>query len=240
MCNLTNACFVLVIGCIETDKAPALGHILEIFDYDAQDDIFEDLALPSGSKVRRLKAANKDMLGQVLVVFKNATLASEALSTFQEGKSTWMNPEAKLHFESSCSTSEDEENAEATGEEEEEEEEEDSSELPAAVAISSTRLQHRFNVRIWTPVLVNSVTPLKATQPQLSSSPSNDLINLNNNNNNMNAGSGNSNGTARSEEGEEKEQEDVSGTSSSAAEVSSSLTPQKESDPGSVIVDSSS
>jgi hypothetical protein len=211
---------------------------LEIFGYDAQDDIFEDLALPAGSKVRRLKAANKDMLGQVLVVFKNAALASEALSTFQEGKSTWMNPEAKLHFESLCSTSEEGESAESTGEEEEE----DSSEsAAAAAAISSTRLQHRFNVKIWTPVLVNSVTPLKATQPQLSSSPSSDSTHHHNNNNNFNPGSSNSNGTARSEDGEEKEQEDVSGASShSAAAVSPSSALQKESEPGSVIVDFSS
>lgn len=237
MCNLTNACFDLVIECIEADKAPApaLGHILEIFGYDAQDDIFEDLALPAGSKVRRLKAANKEVLGQVLVVFKNATLASEALSTFQEGKSTWMNPEAKLHFESSCSTSEEGESVEATGLEEEDDESSES----AAAAVPSTRLQRRFNVKVWTPVLVNSVTPLKATQPQLSSSPSNDSTNSNNNNNNV--GSANNNGTARSEDGEERDQEDVvSGTPSSAAVSSSSPTLQKESDPGSVILDSSS
>ncbi|KAF9550337.1 R3H domain-containing protein 1 [Mortierella hygrophila] len=221
----------------EADKAPApaLGHILEIFGYDAQDDIFEDLALPAGSKVRRLKAANKEVLGQVLVVFKNATLASEALSTFQEGKSTWMNSEAKLHFDSTCLTSEEGEGAEATGSEEGESEESSKS---AAAALPSTRLQRRFNVKVWTPVLVNSVTPLKATQPQLSSSPSNDSTN----NNNNNAGSASSNGTARSEDGEERDQEDVvNGTSSSAAAVatavsSSSPTLQKESDPGSVIL----
>ena len=211
---------------------------MEIFGYDAQDDIFEDLALPAGSKVRRLKAANKEVLGQVLVVFKNATLASEALSTFQEGKSTWMNPEAKLHFDSSCSISEEGENAEAIGSDEGEEEESSES---AAAAVPSTRLQRRFNVKVWTPVLVNSVTPLKATQPQLSSSPSNDSTN---NNNNNNAGSASCDGTARSEDGEDRDQEDVvSGTSSSAAAaaVSSSLpTLQKENDPESVILGSSS
>lgn len=233
---MTNACFDFVIECIEADKAPTLGHILEIFGYDAQDDIFEDLALPAGSKVRRLKAANKEVLGQVLVVFKNATLASEALSTFQEGKSTWMNPEAKLHFESSCLTSEGGESAEATGAEEGEEEESSES---AAPALPSTRLQRRFNVKVWTPVLVNSVTPLKATQSQL---PSNDSAN--NNSNNNNAGTVGSNGTERSEDSEEKDHEDVvSVTSSSAAAgavSSSSLTLQKEGDPGSVILDSSS
>ncbi|KAF9324791.1 R3H domain-containing protein 1 [Linnemannia elongata] len=218
----------------EADKAPTLGHILEIFGYDAQDDIFEDLALPAGSKVRRLKAANKEVLGQVLVVFKNATLASEALSTFQEGKSTWMNPEAKLHFESSCLTSEGGESAETTGAEEGEEEESSESAAPAS---PSTRLQRRFNVKVWTPVLVNSVTPLKATQSQL---PSNDSAN----NNSNNAGTVGSNGTARSEDSEEKDHEDVvSVTSSSAAAAavsSSSLTLQKEGDPASVILDSSS
>lgn len=233
---MTNACFDFVIECIEADKAPTLGHILEIFGYDAQDDIFEDLALPAGSKVRRLKAANKEVLGQVLVVFKNATLASEALSTFQEGKSTWMNPEAKLHFESSCLTSEGGESAETTGAEEGEEEESSES---AAPALPSTRLQRRFNVKVWTPVLVNSVTPLKATQSQL---PSNDSAN--NNSNNNNAGTVGSNGTERSEDSEEKDHEDVvSVTSSSAAAgavSSSSLTLQKEGDPGSVILDSSS
>ncbi|KAG9067337.1 R3H domain-containing protein 1 [Linnemannia hyalina] len=226
----------------EADKAsaPALGHILEIFGYDAQDDIFEDLALPAGSKVRRLKAANKELLGQVLVVFKNATLASEALSTFQEGKSTWMNPEAKLQFDSTCLTSEEGESVEATGSEEGESEESSKS---AAAALPSTRLQRRFNVKVWTPVLVNSVTPLKATQPQLSSSPSNDSTN----NNNNNAGSASSIGTAQSEDGEERDQEDVvvvigiSSSSAAAAAVatavsSSSPTLQKESDPGSVIL----
>ncbi|KAF9136946.1 R3H domain-containing protein 1 [Linnemannia schmuckeri] len=226
----------------EADKAPALGHILEIFGYDAQDDIFEDLALPAGSKVRRLKPANKEVLGQVLVVFKNANLASEALSTFQEGKSTWMNPEAKLHFESSCPTSEEGETVKAT---ESEEGEEQHSVESAAAAVPSTRLQHRFNVKIWTPVLVNSVTPLKATQPQLSSSPSNDSTNNNNNNNNS-AGSVSSNGAAQPEDGEEKVQEDVvSGTfpsTASTAAVSSLPSPtlQRENDPGSVILDASS
>ncbi|KAF8946922.1 R3H domain-containing protein 1 [Haplosporangium gracile] len=222
----------------EADKAPALGHILEMFGYDAQDDIFEDLALPAGSKVRRLKPANKEVLGQVLVVFKNATLASEALSTFQEGRSTWMNPEAKLHFESSCPTSE---GGETVGATESEEGEKQHSSESAAAAVPSTRLQHRFNVKIWTPVLVNSVTPLKATQPQLSSPPSNDSTN--NNNNNNSAGSSNCNETTQLEDGEEKIQEDiVSGTSSSTAAVSSSSSPmlQRESDPGSVILDSSS
>ncbi|KAF9136183.1 R3H domain-containing protein 1 [Mortierella sp. 14UC] len=236
----------------EADKPPALGHILEIFGYDAQDDIFPDLVLPAGSKTRRLKAANRDVQGQVLVVFKNAVLASEALSAFQEGKSTWMNPDAKLHFEPSSTTPESSEDA---GEEESEEKEdicesamaEAEAEAKAETeAVSSTRLQRRFDVKIWTPVLVNSVTPLKATQPQLSGSPSSDSTN---NNVCASSCSASSNGPgARSENGEEKEPEEVGGASSmevasaSATAVPSTLQKGSSSsnDRGSVILEESS
>lgn len=205
----------------EADKAPALGHILEIFAYDAQDDIFEGLALPAGSKMRRLKAANKEVLGQVLVVFKNASLASEALSAFQEGKSTWMSPDAKLSFKSSLSLSSSSasssgvtEGSESTageqGESGDDVEEDDGEATP------STRLQRRFNVKIWTPVLVNSVTPLKATpQSQLSASPSNDSTG--------HSASSSSYGAPRSENGEEKDQED-GGAVAAASSCSSPTT----------------
>ncbi|KAG0269487.1 R3H domain-containing protein 1 [Linnemannia exigua] len=228
----------------EADKPPALGHILEIFGYDAQDDIFPDLVLPAGSKTRRLKAANKDVQGQVLVVFKNATLASEALSTFQEGKSTWMSPDAKLHFEASTSS----DGSDGAGEVESEKKEEGSSvsavtEADAEVetegeVVPSTRLQRRFDVKIWTPVLVNSVTPLKATQPQLSGSPTNDSTN-----NNVGAGSScassRSNGTGdRSENGESKELEGASASSSAEAVLQKSSSSSSQS--GAVILDESS
>ncbi|KAF9909084.1 R3H domain-containing protein 1 [Linnemannia zychae] len=234
----------------EADKPPALGHILEIFGYDAQDDIFPDLVLPAGSKMRRLKAVNKDVQGQVLVVFKNAVLASEALSAFQEGKSTWMNPDAKLHFEPSSTVPESSEDA-GEGESEEKEDTSESSTSEAEAdseteTVSSTRLQHRFDVKIWTPVLVNSVTPLKATQPQLSGLPLSDATN-----NNASASGSSASSTetgARSENGEEKELEEegvsslTEGASASAMAVPSTLqkTNNGSSERGSVILHESS
>ncbi|KAG0379464.1 R3H domain-containing protein 1, partial [Mortierella sp. AD032] len=228
----------------ETDKPPALGHILEIFGYDAQDDIFPDLVLPAGSKTRRLKAANRDVQGQVLVVFKTAILASEALSAFQEGKSTWMSPDAKLHFESStapeCSEGAGEAESDENGKESRSESavtEADAEVEAEGEAAPSTRLQRRFDVKIWTPVLVNSVTPLKATQPQLSGSPTNDSTN-----NNVGAGSSspnnNSNGTGdRSENGEDKEPEGMSASSAEAVLQKGSSSSNQS---GSVILDESS
>ncbi|KAG0220207.1 R3H domain-containing protein 1 [Mortierella sp. NVP41] len=229
----------------EADKAPALGHILEIFAYDAQDDIFEDLVLPAGSKIRRLNSANKEVLGPVLVVFKNATLANEAMAAFQEGKSTWMGPEAKLRFESSTPSSVVPESSESVGSTTELEQQGGGDDEDVAAAATteenveeeeattpSTRLQLRFNVKIWTPVLVNSVTPLKA-QAQLSASPSNDSAN-------NSTSSASSNGAARSENGEDKDQEDV--TPSACKEVASSLPSPTLQKGGSetVIVDESS
>ncbi|KAI1318257.1 R3H domain-containing protein 2 [Mortierella claussenii] len=133
----------------ETEKsAPSLSHILEIHDFDTQDDIFQHLVLPAGSKLRRLKptSGRDGMVGQCLVVFKNALLASEALLAFQEGKVTWMAPEAPTQFEAAEAKDDD-------GEGDEKEEE------GQGAAGGRTRIQRRFNVRIWTPVLVNSTTP---------------------------------------------------------------------------------
>ncbi|KAI8594443.1 hypothetical protein EDD21DRAFT_449382 [Dissophora ornata] len=130
----------------EAERSPSLSHILEIHAFHAQDDIFEDLMLPNGSKLRRLKPSARDPVGQCLVVFKNANLATEALAAFQEGKETWMGPEAKLKFESSLPTETETEDETVESEDE----------------LNSARLQRRFNVKLWTPVLVNSTTPTPA------------------------------------------------------------------------------
>ncbi|KAF9928069.1 R3H domain-containing protein 1 [Linnemannia zychae] len=190
----------------DTEKAPALGHILEIFGYDAQDNIFPDLALPAGSKMRQLKATSKDAPGQVLVVFKNAILASEALCAFQEGKSTWVSSESKLHFETAMSAGKDSQSVDSSKKGVQEVEGGNSPELTTeSITEHTTRIQQRFNVRIWTPVLVNSVTPLKAVQPQLSSSPSNDLTSSSNS---ANTSSNNISGTVRLDNSNDKDNED--------------------------------
>lgn len=136
---------------VETERPPSLSHILEIYDFDVQDDIFEDLVVPPGAKLRRLKPSGKDANGQCLVVFKTASIASEALAAFQEGKETWMALETNLEFqrsEPSDPLDPSETEVEGKGSSGIEAEESDSS--------AQTRTQRRFNVRIWTPVLANS------------------------------------------------------------------------------------
>ncbi|KAG0004295.1 hypothetical protein BGZ65_000621 [Modicella reniformis] len=146
----------------ETERAPSLSHILEIYDFDVQDDIFEELILPPNSKLRKLKPSVKDMAGQCLAVFKNANLASEALVAFQEGKETWMAPEARLEFkrsehsEPSSPLSKDEAEVEMESKVAEAAVVEEEDDINSA----QTRIQRRFNVRVWTPVLVNSTTPV--------------------------------------------------------------------------------
>ncbi|KAF9217341.1 R3H domain-containing protein 1 [Podila verticillata] len=135
----------------EVEKPSALSHILEIYDYSPNDNIFDDLVLPSGSKLRRLKPNAKDgtsSSGQCLVVFKNAALATEAMTTFQEGRESWMGSSTKLTFEGEEATTSD-----------------DSQDACA-------RIQLRFNVRVWTPVLVNSVIPVGSTSLSSSMAPS--------------------------------------------------------------------
>ncbi|KAG0024925.1 R3H domain-containing protein 1 [Podila clonocystis] len=133
----------------EVEKPSALSHILEIYDFSPNDNIFDDLLLPSGSKLRRLKPA-KDVTssssGQCLVVFKNAAMATEALTAFQEGRESWMGSSTALTFD-------EEEDASSS---------DDSQDTCA-------RIQLRFNVRVWTPVLVNSIIPVGSTS-SLSSS----------------------------------------------------------------------
>ncbi|KAF9362656.1 hypothetical protein BGX34_005746 [Mortierella sp. NVP85] len=141
----------------ETEKPPSLSHILEIYDFDVQDDIFEDLVLPQGAKLRRLKPSAKDPNGQSLVVFKNANLASEALIAFKEGKETWMAEETPLEFElsepSDPSSSSKNESEEQTGKAK-------GSEAENGDRSAQARIQRRFNVRLWTPVLAtNPATP---------------------------------------------------------------------------------
>jgi len=134
-------------GCIylEPEKpAATLSHILEIYDFDPTDNIFSELVLPQGSKLRRLKPSAKDPAGQCLVIFKNGLLANEALSAFQEGKETWTGvealksrPEAAAE-ETKTESSEGDEVAEDMG------------------------TQKRFNVKVWTPVLVNTASSATA------------------------------------------------------------------------------
>ncbi|KAG0022104.1 R3H domain-containing protein 2 [Podila clonocystis] len=100
----------------EVEKPSALSHILEIYDFSPNDNIFDDLLLPSGSKLRRLKPA-KDVTssssGQCLVVFKNAAMATEALTAFQEGRESWMGSSTALTFdeEEDASSSDDSQDA---------------------------------------------------------------------------------------------------------------------------------
>ncbi|KAF9572253.1 R3H domain-containing protein 1 [Mortierella alpina] len=129
---------------------PSLSHILEIYDFDVQDDIFKELLPPTGSKVRRLKPSLKDTAGQCLVVFKNAALASEALIAFQEGRETWMAPEANLGTATLSSKDDDVPSAQTEDD------------IPSSSQAGRTRLQWRFNVKVWTPVLVNSAAAFTA------------------------------------------------------------------------------
>lgn len=135
----------------EVEKPSALSHILEIYDYSLNDNIFDDLVLPSGSKLRRLKPNAKDgssSSGQCLVVFKNAVLATDAMTAFQEGRESWMGSSTQLTFEDEEATTLDDSQG------------------------ACARIQQRFNVRVWTPVLVNSVIPVGSTSLSSSMVPS--------------------------------------------------------------------
>ncbi|GJJ73011.1 hypothetical protein EMPS_05369 [Entomortierella parvispora] len=144
-------------GSSESEKpAPTLSHILEIFDFDPADNIFSDLVLPQGSKLRRLKPSAKDPAGQCLAIFKNGVLANEALSAFQEGKESWMGAEA---LKSRPEAVTDESKAE-DGEGDE-----------TAVDM---RIQKRFNVKVWTPVLVNTATAASSTSGRAASCSASD------------------------------------------------------------------
>lgn len=180
-----------------------MSHILEIYEFDAQDDIFEDLVLPPGSKLRRRKLAGKDAAEQCLIVFKNAAMASEALVAFQEGRETWMAPETVLRFESVSAPippKEDEESSSSSS--------------------SVTRAQWRFNVKIWTPLLVNNATVF--TGGSTSASKASTLVNA--------AATtpcdpNNSGGVSRSENGDDKDQDSSSSASSSSSSTSTSSMP---------------
>ncbi|KAF9184496.1 hypothetical protein BGZ50_003638 [Haplosporangium sp. Z 11] len=188
-------------GAPDAEKSPALSHILEIYEFDAQDDIFDDLVLPSGSKLRRRKLAGRDAPEQCLVVFKNAAMASEALIAFQEGRETWMAPEALLRFESASAPTPLKED------------EESSSSSP-----SVTRIQWRFNVKIWSPLLVNNAAVFTGGSMGASKTPSF-------------AGAtattpcdpNNSGGVSRSENGDDKDQDSSSSSSSSSSTSTSSI-----------------
>jgi len=143
--------FVYLNEILDSEKlTPSLSHILEIYDFDAQDDIFKELLPPTGSKIRRLKPSSKDAAGQCLVVFKNAAMASEALTAFQEGKETWMAPEANLGTATLLSKDGVELSVQSEGN------------IPSATQSGKTRQQWRFNVKVWTPVLVNSAAAFAA------------------------------------------------------------------------------
>ncbi|KAI8347144.1 hypothetical protein B0O80DRAFT_218773 [Mortierella sp. GBAus27b] len=135
----------------ETERPPSLSHILEIYNFDVQDEIFEDLVLPPGAKLRKLKPSGKDPNGQCLVVFKTGALASEALAAFQDGRESWMAPEANIEFKRS--EPKDSSDASKDGQEHE---------AGDSDTLDQTRIQRRFNVRVWTPVLANT-TPAGST-----------------------------------------------------------------------------
>ncbi|KAG0086479.1 hypothetical protein BGZ93_006040 [Podila epicladia] len=127
----------------EVEKPSALSHILEIYDFSPNDNIFDDLVLPFGSKLRRLKPTKdgtSSSLGQCLVVFKTAAMATEALAAFQEGRESWMGSSTTLTFDGEDDAASSDDSQEACA-----------------------RIQLRFNVRVWTPVLVNSITPVGST-----------------------------------------------------------------------------
>ncbi|KAG0368569.1 hypothetical protein BGZ54_001650 [Gamsiella multidivaricata] len=141
----------------EAEKSPSLNHILEIHDFDAQDDIFEDLILPTGSRLRRVKSA-KGPVDQCLVVFKNANLAAEALVAFQEGRETWMGPDARMTKEEAIT----EINADADAVADTDAGVPTGVEKDGEGISAGARLQQRFNVKVWTPVLHNNTTPVVA------------------------------------------------------------------------------
>ncbi|KAG0249514.1 hypothetical protein BG011_009221 [Mortierella polycephala] len=184
----------------DAEKGPTLSHILEIYEFDAQDDIFEDLVLPQGSKLRRRKLAGKDATEQCLIVFKNAAMASEALVAFQEGRETWMAPEAVLRFESASAPippKEDEESSSSSS--------------------SVTRTQWRFNVKIWTPLLVNNATVF--TGGSTSAGKASTLVSATAT---TPCDPNNSGGVSRSENGDDKDQDSSSSASSSSSSTSTS------------------
>ncbi|KAF9114460.1 R3H domain-containing protein 1 [Mortierella sp. AM989] len=131
---------------LDSEGSSNVPHILEIYDFDPEDDILKDLVVPTVPKLIPMKST------RYLAVFKNATVASEALVAFQEGKETWMAPDAKLRFESSESSS-------STVQQKENESEEGGE---GSSGRTSMQLQRRFNVRLFTPTMVNRTNPIIA------------------------------------------------------------------------------
>ncbi|KAG0347580.1 hypothetical protein BG004_007414 [Podila humilis] len=149
----------------EAEKPSPLSHILEIYDFNASDNIYDDLVLPAGSKLRRTKASSKDGVnavptaGQSLVVFKTAALATEAMAAFQEGRESWMGSDSKLTFDDH----DDKEGKDGVS---------SLKDTDSNMGSSCTRIQLRFNIRVWTPVLVNSLIPVGSGAALASMAPS--------------------------------------------------------------------
>ncbi|KAF9383881.1 R3H domain-containing protein 1 [Mortierella sp. AD011] len=182
----------------DSEVSSNVNHILEIYEFDPEDDIMKDLVVPTGPKLITLKSPSR-----VLAVFKNAAVASEALLAFQEGRETWVSPEAKLKFEPT----------ESSSLEQKEHDNEGGGGGGGGGESTSDRnlaqLQQRFSVRLWTLQMANKTTPISgggaspikgqvmATSPSCDTNGSSDGI--------SNTGNTNSKDQPSGQEGESKE-----------------------------------
>ncbi|KAG0231469.1 hypothetical protein BGW42_000221 [Actinomortierella wolfii] len=145
-------------------------HILELYGFHPEDDFVEDLALPAGAKLKHIKptgssgagSANSSgsttgAHGQYLVIFRTAALASEALAAFQSGQETWLKKSSRLSF-----TTGDEQAA--AGQEESEGGEQEEGKQQQSQILPRPR-NSRFMVRVWVPVLVQSLLPTVGGPP---------------------------------------------------------------------------
>ncbi|KAG0008804.1 hypothetical protein BGZ80_003038, partial [Entomortierella chlamydospora] len=129
----------------DSEASSNVNHILEIYEFDPEDDILKDLVVPTGPKLIALKSPSR-----VLAVFKNANVASEVLLAFQEGRETWVSPEAKLKFEPT----------ESSSLEQKEHDNEGGGGGESTSDRNLAQLQQRFNVRLWTLQMANKATPI--------------------------------------------------------------------------------
>ncbi|KAF9975588.1 R3H domain-containing protein 1 [Actinomortierella ambigua] len=169
------------------------GHILEVYGFHPEDDFVDDLALPAGAKLKHVKPAGNSgggattssssglvAHGQYLVIFKNAAVASEALAAFQDGRETWLKKTRRLRFHDSSvvssSASETQDDEEPQHRQEQEVEKEEGQGSDGQEEDEEPLRNTRFQVRVWTPVLVQSLLPTVGGPPGMAPHPQSRVI----------------------------------------------------------------
>ncbi|KAF9158865.1 hypothetical protein DFQ26_007169 [Actinomortierella ambigua] len=156
-------------------------HILEVYGFHPEDDFLDDLALPAGGKLKHVKPAGLSggatatttltlsspspspaalAHGQYLVIFKNAAVATEALAAFQDGRETWLKKSSRLGFNGPLE-SEDNEQQQQQQLEGQSGEDDGQNEEGEEPLLRNTR----FQVRVWAPLLVQSLLPTVGGPP---------------------------------------------------------------------------